>query len=51
VDAIGFEVIDNAERKYAWYGKEPGVLNPLLPWETEYLGNRDKVESQSFDGN
>jgi homopolymeric O-antigen transport system ATP-binding protein len=38
-DAIGFEVLDNAERKFAWYGKEPGVLSPHLPWSTEYLGD------------
>ena len=38
-EAIGFEVIDNAERSFAWYGKEPGVLCPLLPWSTEYLEN------------
>ena len=40
-DAIGFEVIDNAERKFAWYGREPGVLKPHLPWETQFLGNRN----------
>jgi lipopolysaccharide transport system ATP-binding protein len=38
-EAIEFEVIDNAERKGAWYGKEPGVLTPQLPWEIKYLGN------------
>ena len=47
-EAIGFEVIDNAERKIAWYGKEPGVLSPRLPWETEYLGNGDMVDKNSF---
>ncbi len=38
---IGFEVIDNAERKFAWYGKEPGVLCPRLHWSTDYLGDGD----------
>jgi lipopolysaccharide transport system ATP-binding protein len=38
-EAIGFEVVDNAERSFAWYGKEPGVLCPFLPWTTEYLGD------------
>ena len=38
-EAIGFEVIDNAERSFAWFGKEPGVLCPQLAWSTEYLGN------------
>jgi lipopolysaccharide transport system ATP-binding protein len=38
-DAIGFEVVDTAQRGFAWFGKEPGVLCPELPWSTEYLGN------------
>ena len=42
-EAIGFDVIDNVERKFAWFSKEPGVLCPDLPWETKYLGNRDKL--------
>jgi lipopolysaccharide transport system ATP-binding protein len=46
-DAIGFDVIDNVERKFAWYGKEPGVLCPDLPWETEYLGSINSVEKHS----
>jgi len=33
-DAIGFEVIDNTERTFAFYGKEPGVVQPILTWET-----------------
>jgi lipopolysaccharide transport system ATP-binding protein len=41
-EAIGFEVLDNKERSFAWYGKEPGVLYPLLPWSTEYLGKGSK---------
>jgi hypothetical protein len=48
-EAIGFEVIDNLERKVAWFGKEPGVLCPKLPWETKYLGNKDSVENRSFN--
>ena len=36
-DAIGFEVIDNRERKFAWYGREPGVLQPALRWDTELI--------------
>jgi lipopolysaccharide transport system ATP-binding protein len=44
-EAIEFEVIDNRERKNsAWFGKEPGVLCPKLPWETIYLGNKDLLE-------
>jgi lipopolysaccharide transport system ATP-binding protein len=36
-EAIGFEVIDNAGRKFAWYGREPGVLSPQVMWHTEWL--------------
>ena len=38
-EALGFLAIDNAERSFAWFGKEPGVLSPRLAWSTEYLGN------------
>ncbi len=38
-EPINFEVVDDHERKFAWYGKEPGVLNPRLAWQTEYLDN------------
>lgn len=38
---IGFEVVDNAERKFAWFGKEPGVLRPRMRWSTEYVGKDD----------
>jgi len=44
-EIIGFEVIDNLERKGAWFGKEPGVLCPKLPWETKYLGNKENDPS------
>lgn len=36
-EAIGFEVIDNRERQFAWFGKEPGVLCPQLFWSTEFV--------------
>ena len=44
-DVIIFDVVDNAERKFAWYGKEPGVLYPRLPWETKYLGDMDILQN------
>jgi lipopolysaccharide transport system ATP-binding protein len=40
-EAINFDVADNKERAIAWYGNSPGVMHPELPWETEYLGNKD----------
>ncbi len=44
-EAIGFEVVDNAERKFPWFGKEPGVLSPKLAWETKCLGKLDNDPS------
>lgn len=44
-DAIGFEVVDTAQRGFAWFGKEPGVLCPELPWSTEYLGDGQQLET------
>lgn len=26
------------DREFAWYGKEPGVIQPHLVWETVFLG-------------
>ena len=40
-EAIGFEVIDNRDRKFAWFGREPGVVQPLLTWETSFLAHCD----------
>ena len=42
--AIGFEVVDNAERAFAWYGKEPGVVQPSLQWDTKYLAELAQPE-------
>lgn len=36
-NALSFEVVETAQRA-GWYGKEPGVLRPRLPWNTECLG-------------
>ena len=34
---VSFDVLDLREREGTWYGKEPGVVQPLLQWKTEYL--------------
>ncbi len=39
-EAVGFEVVDDGERKFAWYGREPGVVQPQLEWETACLDSR-----------
>jgi len=33
-NALAFEVLDLGTRPGSWYGKEPGVIRPILPWET-----------------
>ena len=43
-DAVSFEVVDVAERQeLGWYGKEPGVVQPMLEWTTEYLDSGPEV--------
>jgi lipopolysaccharide transport system ATP-binding protein len=50
-EAIGFEVVDNSERKFAWFGKEPGVVQPALRWDTELLNQSDwMVATRKGDG-
>lgn len=36
-EAFWFDVIDDNERMFVWFGREPGVVQPSLNWETEYL--------------
>ncbi len=35
---VSCNVLDVREREGAWYGKEPGVVQPVLQWTTEFLG-------------
>jgi lipopolysaccharide transport system ATP-binding protein len=37
---LGFEVVEIGQRDGAWYGREPGVIHPLLPWHSEYLSDQ-----------
>jgi lipopolysaccharide transport system ATP-binding protein len=36
--AVTFEILDLQERDLSWYGREPGVVQPILKWETEQIG-------------
>lgn len=36
-NVVRFHVVDTNERKYEWYGREPGVVHPSLRWETFLL--------------
>ncbi len=35
---VSFEILDLQEREVSWYGREPGVVQPVLGWTTEYAG-------------
>lgn len=36
---VRFDIVDLRDRKGGWLGREPGVVQPVLPWKTEFLGN------------
>jgi lipopolysaccharide transport system ATP-binding protein len=42
-DVFSFDVVDLTERQAGWLGREPGVLQPLLKWTTEYAGSQLSV--------
>ncbi|MCU1268248.1 MAG: transporter related protein [Acidobacteria bacterium] len=35
--AVSFEIVDLDERDHSWYGREPGVVQPVLQWTTEQV--------------
>ncbi len=42
---LSFDILDVKERHGSWYGKEPGVVQPVLQWTTEYLGMSPETDS------
>jgi lipopolysaccharide transport system ATP-binding protein len=38
-DAASFTVLELAQRKLGWMGREPGVVHPKLLWESEHIGD------------
>lgn len=36
-EMIEFDVIDDVRRKFAWFGREPGVVQPKLRWDSSLL--------------
>jgi lipopolysaccharide transport system ATP-binding protein len=34
---VTFEILDLEERDLSWYGREPGVVQPVLKWNSEQL--------------
>jgi hypothetical protein len=37
-DSLVFDVVDNRDRSVSWFGREPGAVQPLLDWKTEFVG-------------
>lgn len=35
---VSIDIVDVMKRNVGWYGKEPGAVQPLLKWTTEYIG-------------
>ena len=46
-DAISFDILDLGKRQTSWYGKQPGVVYPMLEWSTEYLGENEPIISSA----
>jgi len=44
---VSFDIFDIRERQGTWYGKEPGVVQPVLKWTEEYLGSSLEFDSLS----
>lgn len=43
---VWFDILDLEKRDgSSYYGREPGVVQPVLEWETEYLGEDSEMKS------
>ena len=38
---VSFDILDVRQRQGACFGREPGVVQPVLEWATEYLGEKE----------
>jgi len=47
---VSCNILDVREREGSWYGKEPGVVQPVLQWETKSL-SRESVMTALFPEN
>ena len=41
---VSFSISDAAERTHGWHGREPGVVQPSIPWQTENIAP-DRAET------
>jgi lipopolysaccharide transport system ATP-binding protein len=44
---VTFEIVDREARELSAYGREPGVVQPVLKWTTEHLGLSPEIASLS----
>jgi lipopolysaccharide transport system ATP-binding protein len=42
---VSFDILDVRERQGAYFGREPGVVQPVLKWTTEYLGEDQELKT------
>jgi lipopolysaccharide transport system ATP-binding protein len=47
---VSFDILDMRKREGGWHGKEPGVVQPVLKWKTEYLGRVPEAKAQGEKG-
>jgi lipopolysaccharide transport system ATP-binding protein len=45
-DALIFDVVDNREISGGWFGKEHGVVSPLLNWSTKLVQPQDSLSRE-----
>ncbi len=46
-DVLAFEIADNVEGRFGWFGKWDGVIRPRLEWTTERLEQPESATSAS----
>jgi lipopolysaccharide transport system ATP-binding protein len=49
--AVVFEIVDIGQRDGAWFGREPGVVQPILQWKTEPLNADETISGASCNAN
>ncbi|HUJ19254.1 MAG TPA: ABC transporter ATP-binding protein [Nitrospirota bacterium] len=42
---VSFDILDLRQRQGTYYGREPGVVQPVLRWSTEYLGEDEGIRT------
>jgi len=42
-NALSFEIVEEENRGYGWFGKRTGILSPDLHWETHVINGENKL--------